>query len=53
MGDLKFSVFEGLYYMAPTATFWLAVISLLTEDVADACAQICDNSRLPISTSRI
>lgn len=34
--NFKFSVIEGLYYMAPAAAIWLGIISVCTEDVADA-----------------
>ena len=40
LSNFKFSVIEGLYYMAPAATFWLFLYSLIMEDVTDAVTRI-------------
>ena len=38
--NFKFSVIEGLYYMAPAAAFWLGIISVMTEDVGSALTKM-------------
>lgn len=38
--NFKFSVIEGLYYMAPAAAIWLGIISVCTEDVGAALGKM-------------
>jgi len=44
--NFKFSVIEGLYFMAPAAVFWLGLFSLATEDVGDAMSKLMQSPKL-------